>query len=530
MWTVPLPATLRRHPDLGFPRHGSISVGTIATGHLVAGRRLEFEEPNLRVMPEHRTRGTNYGTDELVATIAHAAAAVAEAAPGALLSVGNLSKGGGGDIPWSISHNSGRDADLGFYMIDDHGQPVLLPSLLPLTPPDGSVELEGRVVRFDVARNWLLVKDLLTRPDGRVQYVFCARFLIRRMLEHAAALGEDARWLKSLDPVLRQPKGTASHNDHFHVRVMCSPDDAADGCRDLVQGEEIIARSLPGYKQRVRAALETLENDHATTRAEDALGMLTILGWGVPRDTLLAVLEDCQEPVCAKALRLAESRGMKPPAALLERLLSRTDSPGSMASAFRILRRLDPEEATAMAVSRLTDRRELVEPGPVFDTREVVRAHAALVLGWTARRKDVPVLLPLLSDPSRDVRWAALWSIRALSAGEVFPDSVLDSPATDMAAQWEAFLDSHRSVDGTFRRELNAHGYRVKALTRDAVIPLLAAVKDPRDYISLHAQKALRKILDVKQPINIRDKDLSHWEWRGVVEEATGGNTGQRRP
>src|SRR5687768_14894673 len=105
----------------GDPPGKSISVGDTSHGYLVHGVRLE-ESDALGILPAVRNREVRYGTEELVGLLGHAAQ-VLHAETGTRMWVGNLSHRGGGDIPFSVSHNSGRDADVAFAYLDGQGEP-----------------------------------------------------------------------------------------------------------------------------------------------------------------------------------------------------------------------------------------------------------------------------------------------------------------------------------------------------------------------------------------------------------------------
>src|SRR5262249_7532585 len=93
----------------------SISMGSFNHGALRRGARLPVRGPGYVVPALWATRGTQYGTDELVAAIERVAKRVAREWPGALLGLGDLSQKGGGDSVLHRSHENGRDADLIYY-------------------------------------------------------------------------------------------------------------------------------------------------------------------------------------------------------------------------------------------------------------------------------------------------------------------------------------------------------------------------------------------------------------------------------
>src|SRR5690606_16018226 len=85
-------------------------------GALVAGVRMPDGENWDVVHP-----GLAWGTQETVDALAHAIDAVAAKFPGTPKAfVGDISRQRGGHVPPHISHQSGRDVDLGYYLTSGH--------------------------------------------------------------------------------------------------------------------------------------------------------------------------------------------------------------------------------------------------------------------------------------------------------------------------------------------------------------------------------------------------------------------------
>lgn len=154
------------------------------SGELVRGLQLH-ESEYVRYVGEHAADGNFYGTWELVQLLERAARRVAFRVPGAKLSLGELSRASGGRIDGHRSHESGRDADLGFYTTRSDGSPYYAYAFAEIdargrgTPPN-------QYLRFDDARNWELIAKLLSDGDARVQYIFVASHLRDRLLAEAA--------------------------------------------------------------------------------------------------------------------------------------------------------------------------------------------------------------------------------------------------------------------------------------------------------------------------------------------------------
>lgn len=214
------PAPRKRGQSMNFPWDGQ----------LVRGKKLR-ESRYIRHMPDCTANGHFFGTTPLVQMIERASKRVAQRYPGAKLSVGELSSAKGGDIGGHNSHESGRDADIGFYIKRD-GQPYN--GAREFVPFDGMGRGIGvyNDLRFDDARNWELISRLVTDPDARVQYIFVARPIRARLLREAVRRKASATVIDRAETVLVQPARGNPHRSHFHVRVYCALSDRPM-CRDV---------------------------------------------------------------------------------------------------------------------------------------------------------------------------------------------------------------------------------------------------------------------------------------------------------
>lgn len=180
---------------------------------------------HLHVLAPTIQRGFTWGTAELVALLHDSARAVQREAGGATMAVGNLSRPGGGDIPQSVSHNSGRDADIAFFALNTTGGSVRLSRMVHFDDRGAAVTGDGTALHFDVARNWALVRSLLSHPAVVVQWVFVSAALRNMLLDHALRRGEPELLQERARRVMVQPSDSARHADHFHVRIACPQDD-----------------------------------------------------------------------------------------------------------------------------------------------------------------------------------------------------------------------------------------------------------------------------------------------------------------
>ena len=194
------------------------SVGSPNEGKLVGGKRIEPSN-TLRVVGGHR-----WGMPALVGMLERSAARVAKRHAGAVLTVGDLSRKGGGDVDGHRSHESGRDADVGFYLLKKH-KPYL-PRRFATVGADGrAAGMPG--VAFDDARNWELVAAWLNDSQARVLQIFVSRPLRARLLEQAKKSGASAALQARAAAVLIQPRHALPHDNHFHVRIGCSKSETA---------------------------------------------------------------------------------------------------------------------------------------------------------------------------------------------------------------------------------------------------------------------------------------------------------------
>ena len=134
----------------------SVSLGSVVGGRLHEGSILPHEGEGYRVLDRTIRRGYVHGTSELVAAIERLGRTLAKRLPGNVLGVGNLSRPGGGDIPQSRSHNSGRDVDFAFFVVDSLGRGVVGREFVELNAA-GASEDDGVPVFFDTRKNWEIV-------------------------------------------------------------------------------------------------------------------------------------------------------------------------------------------------------------------------------------------------------------------------------------------------------------------------------------------------------------------------------------
>lgn len=196
------------------------SVGTPTSGRLIGGARLA-DGAHLRIVPFYAPGDARWGLESLVSLIDGAARAVRKKFPDAVLSVGHLSRKGGGDIDRHASHESGRDADVGFFVKNHLGKPIYSDHFVPFKGDGTAPTWPG--ARFDDARNWAFIEALVRNPRVRISRVFVSSPIRARLLEHARKVGAPAAIRQRAAQLMIQPSDSLPHDDHFHVRIACPP-------------------------------------------------------------------------------------------------------------------------------------------------------------------------------------------------------------------------------------------------------------------------------------------------------------------
>ena len=177
---------------------GSISVGFADQGRVINAVQMPELNACVRVRPD-----LAWGAKETVDGLAAAFRAVHEEFPGSPPArLNHIGQRDGGFLRPHRSHQSGRDADIGFFYRSD-------------VVPHGRGKREKLI---DPARNWALVRALVTNAD--VQVILVDRGIQRVLRRHALEIGEDPGWVASLFEGGRTAliQHARRHRDHFHAR------------------------------------------------------------------------------------------------------------------------------------------------------------------------------------------------------------------------------------------------------------------------------------------------------------------------
>ncbi len=228
---------------------GSVSLGTPNAGGLFNG--VQMPESALWQLQDPRHA---FGTAETVAALLAAIEAVARRFPNTPpLAIGHLSAEHGGHLNPHMSHQSGRDADLGFYYRDGSGW-----------------YSRASAERLDAERVWALLEQL--GGASQLELVLVDASLHATLRQTAEQSGAKASLIQGLfegigarGPVLRHAPG---HATHLHLRFR-SPE-ARESARRLA-GLAFFRRAVPvvvperSYKAKPGDTLARIAAQHRTT-------------------------------------------------------------------------------------------------------------------------------------------------------------------------------------------------------------------------------------------------------------------------
>ena len=206
--------------SVGWPHHG------VQTG------AVELPESGPGFVRYRKVGGFNWGQPALVQAVKAAALAVQTALPGGgPLVVGDLSARDGGQVVRHATHRSGRDVDLLWYVTTPEGAAIENGHFVQLGSDGLGRTPDGSFVRLDVAREWLLVKSLLSSERIDAQWMFASRAVEALLIDYAISSGEDAQLVWRAESVLQEPADALPHDDHLHLRIACSPQESVRGCQ-----------------------------------------------------------------------------------------------------------------------------------------------------------------------------------------------------------------------------------------------------------------------------------------------------------
>ncbi len=236
--------------------HGAQSIGAPNAGHLEGGMLLRGSHTLKQKEGSH-----SWGLPELVHALQRASVKVAKKHRNSVMLVGDLSGRTGGFLERHGSHQTGRDADVGLYVMNSKGKSVNVRHFVAFDSTGKGRELPWAV--FDDARNWELVEALLQDEKANVRYLFISNPLRARLLAQAVKKKATKELIARAAAAMMSPPEADVHDDHIHVRI---------GCPESMRGvciEEAMARVGSGDGGASKGA-RAADVDGAEEKASEA--------------------------------------------------------------------------------------------------------------------------------------------------------------------------------------------------------------------------------------------------------------------
>ncbi|MEC9442792.1 MAG: penicillin-insensitive murein endopeptidase [Myxococcota bacterium] len=491
---------------------GSLSAGSTSRGLLLGSQELAFDGDHHTIIPRARPRNTRFGHPTMLAILKDSGEAVARQFPGSKIAIGNIAYKNGGDIRWSVSHNSGRDADIAFYVKDAKtGTPLeAAPDLV--TFEENGVSMGGGEYLFDVERNWALAKALLTHDKAQIQYIFISAGLKQMLLDHARELGEPAEIRARAEDALKQPTDSSPHNDHFHLRLTCDLEDRLRGCVDRGPRWEWVDWHDRELLERTIAMLPGLQDPDPATRLEVLAYIDAIQSPAAPEVALLIAAYNDDPEVRERAVGMARGYYAFDGAAIvgMQRLIrSGSIDDSSRAKLYALLRRsLDPW-TIPFVKEQLADR--ALSPAE--------KAWAARALSHQMEPELVPYILEqLMIQPPEVKQELALVLRRITNHSEAI---VWDKASVDELekahAKWTGWWESNRQFErerwvAQGMKEIGVEPNFFKAYT--AVDTMLTALPSAPDHLVYNINRSLREITGRWAPLEQTDGKKLQDYWK----------------
>ena len=205
------------------PETASSAVGKVSRGKLVNGEKLPAGPGYYRRSPRY-----SWGTNETITELLRVIAEVKHKHPDAHdLVLEHLSRKTGGHLKPHVSHQSGRDVDMGLYFEDQ--------------PREGPKRfLSGDKHPLDYEKTWTLLTALVgtNERNTRVRYIFLD-YAVQKLIVDWAKKNKKKRpsdrllkymfqYPRSRRAIRGKIRHVESHRGHLHVRFKCPPGD--DSC------------------------------------------------------------------------------------------------------------------------------------------------------------------------------------------------------------------------------------------------------------------------------------------------------------
>lgn len=488
----------------------AFSIGDTRDGYMINGRPLPTPSTLIRQHPVQYERGLIYGTQNLITVLNDTAKAMHKKYPKTIMYMGNMGAREGGDIPYSVSHNSGRDADIGFYYTDDKGRFVHPGHLYKVNRQLQTRTEEGQILTFDLEKNTTLVETLLTHPKIHLQFIFLVKHLRTAIQKELVRRGASEELLNRFEQTVQVQ---AAHNDHFHIRIYCSNEDICAGCVDKSIIHEWQEDPLPKRDKCINGHLKTLgskKTDSAHKAA--ALQRLALMGAAAEHGSkVLKFLDDSDPTVRSAAALAARSLDSSAPKALADRL-AKEDQPAVRNMIIQSLAAFDGEKARETFIGLMSAGTFLDETQNFDVIMKYITTHP--------HEAYVRTLGTLLGKTDRSDQTDAVLLALGTVANRDFCHKTTDmQQCRTNAGQWiEHNAEKPRQV--WLISGFNAAGYKVKNIDNASIPALLDAIDGPRP-VSINAQLLLKKIGHLEQNSLDWSVDDARWHYTRYFKRRT---------
>lgn len=470
----------------------SFSIGDTRDGCLINGKPIPSPNLAIRQLPVQYERGIAYGTDELIKLLTDTAHAMQRKYPKTQMALGNLGMREGGDIPYSISHNSGRDADIAFYLSDEHGNPARLDDMYKIDRNFQTV-VENSIYKFDLEKNTTLLETLLTHPKVHVQFVFVARHLraaISRELNRRHGPSSDDPNPDILARFEQSVQNQSAHDDHFHIRVYCSDSDICAGCIDRSIIHPWHEDPLPKIEKCTQNHAAVLRHKKSTpTQKAAAIQRLAFMDTASSHaKPIVAALQSDDAIVRRSAAAAIASIGKSALPPLARQFPLEKDESVRFAM-IQTLTSFDTPETRGIVYDALNSKN-------IVDNAKIL----PLITNFIIRQPTQDDLLPLwnaIEATPRTEDFASLTTALETVAVQSFADPETQIYDPDRARQW---IEENKSkprqtwlIDG-----FHAAGFAVEDFSNASIPRLLDAIDGPT-AISVNAQLLLKSISKLPQ-------------------------------
>ena len=501
---TPAPKNHNNHPKFYFlsdeNTNSSRSVGNTSHGYIINAKPLPQPSTNYKILQTQYQRSLVYGTDEMILLLTDTARAMKRKYKNSVLLIGNIAQNGGGDIPYSVSHNSGRDADIGYYYTTKDN---------PELPPDNLIKF-GRNLKsrnyerelvFDVEKNTELLKLLISHPKVKVQFLFMANHLKKAVIRHLETNNESPELIEKFSLMISQPR--APHDDHLHIRIYCSDDDICASCIDRSVILPWIRDPLPVKENCIKKFQRTLKSSKTTDDDRIAAIHRLALLEALPESRNLIVRELNNTNIDIRKAALLNIHGLPNALDIINKNYEICTQKELLCTAIDALAKIASPNAYGMMLPLLEKTHVICENDT--DTRLKIVKH----LKYSDLPEAVPSLIELLKLQSPH-------SEAIMDTLQYITNHTSDSPE-----EWITWNDknTNKNRDAWLISGFKEQNVKLNTLTGNTPIkPLLDAIV-ALPHISYNAQRTLMKITRYKPDSLEWPQFDARWHWTAYFKK-----------